>query len=355
MILEKVLRHKRKGICVRNMSKEINISEIAQKLDISVTTVSRALSGKGRVGEKTKNRILDYIEENDYIPNIHRSKNIDERKKTICVTLPGEEDFAEMPYFQKILLSIYDYMQARDYHVIIVKIKAKEISPLKKLIASNKVDGVILTRTIEESEAIQYLQKKEIPFVVIGSYEDQSVYQVDVEQENGCRELTSILIRMGMRKIALFCADMTHVVTQNRYQGFVKAFQENDLAVNTSLIFDEVGYQIVADKAIEDMLKKRTECIVCMDDNICINVLNKLRRENVNIPEDIKVASFYNNSLLSSYDPPITCLEFDIRELGMTAAKMLFDILNGKETNRRVLLGYQVMLKNSTKMLISKK
>lgn len=54
MILEKVLRHKRKGICVRNMSKEINISEIAQKLDISVTTVSRALSGKGRVGKKLK-------------------------------------------------------------------------------------------------------------------------------------------------------------------------------------------------------------------------------------------------------------------------------------------------------------
>ena len=109
------------------MSKEINISEIAQKLDISVTTVSRALSGKGRVGKKTKNRILDYIEENDYIPNIHRSKNIDERKKTICVTLPGEEDFAEMPYFQKILLSIYDYMQARDYHVIIVKIKGRRL------------------------------------------------------------------------------------------------------------------------------------------------------------------------------------------------------------------------------------
>lgn len=334
------------------MAKEISISEIAQRLDISATTVSRALSGKGRVGEKTKNRIFDYIEENDYIPNIHRQKNVDESRKTICVTLPGEENFAEMPYFQKILLSIYDYMQARDYHVIILKIKAKEISPLKKLLVSGKVDGVILTRTIEDSEAIQYLQKKKVPFVVIGSYEDKSVYQVDVEQENGCRELTSILIRRGMRKIALFCADMTHVVTQNRYQGFVKAFQENDLTVNTSLICDEAGYQIVADKVIEDMLKKRIECIVCMDDNICINVLNKLRREHVSIPEEIKVASFYNNSLLSSYDPPITCLEFDIRELGMTAAKMLLDILEGKDTVRRIELGYQVMLKNSTKMLL---
>ena len=131
---------------------------------------------------------------------------------------------------------------------------------------------------------------------------------------------------------------------------FFCAFQENNLTVNTSLIFDEVGYQIVADQVIEDMLKKRIECIVCMDDNICMNVLNKLRRENVNIPKDIKIASFYNNSLLSSYEPPITCLEFDIRELGMTAAKMMLDILNGKEITRKVVLGYQVMLKNSTKI-----
>ena len=139
---------------------------------------------------------------------------------------------------------------------------------------------------------IKYLQKEKVPFVVIGSYDDENVYQVDVEQKNACKELTSILIRMGMRKIALFCADMKHVVTQNRYHGFVKAFQENNLSVDTGLIFDEVGYQVVADKVIEDMLKEQVECIVCMDDNICLNVLNKLRRENVSIPEDMKVASF---------------------------------------------------------------
>lgn len=198
--------------------------------------------------------------------------------------------------------------------------------------------------------AIKYLQKEKVPFVVIGSYDDENVYQVDVEQENACKELTSILIRMGIRKIALFCADMKHVVTQNRYHGFVKAFQENNLSVDTGMIFDEVGYQVVADKVIEDMLKEQVECIVCMDDNICLNVLNKLRRENVSIPEDMKVASFYNSRLLSNYYPPITCLDFDIKGLGMTAAKMLLDLLDGKRTSKRIQLGYQVMLKNSTKM-----
>lgn len=155
---------------------------------------------------------------------------------------------------------------------------------------------------------------------------------------------------MGMREIALFCADMSHVVTQNRYQGFVKAFQENGLDVDSSLVFDEVGYQLVAEKAIEDLLKRKIECIVCMDDNICLNVLNKLRKEDVRIPEDIKVASFFNNALLTSYHPPITCLDFDIRELGSTSAKMLLDVLEGNETPKRIELGYQVMLKNSTKM-----
>lgn len=334
------------------MAKEISISELARRLDISATTVSRALSGKGRVGRETRKRILDYIEEHDYIPNIHSSRETEKAVRTICVTLPGEEDFAEMPYFQKIMLSIYDYLQMNDYDIIVIKIKANDITALERVIQNRKVDGVILTRTIEDSIAIHYLQREAIPFVVIGSYYDTEVYQVDVEQENACCELTSILIRMGIRKIALLCADISHVVTQNRYNGFVKAFEENNLEVDTSLVFDEVGYPLVAEKVIEDVLKQQIECIICMDDNICINVLNKLRKENVRIPEDIKVASFFNNSLLSNYYPAITCLDFDIRELGKSAAKMLLDILKGNDTPKRLELGYQVMLKNSTKMSV---
>lgn len=334
------------------MAKEINISELAQQLNISVTTVSRALSGKGRVGEQTRNRILKYIEENDYIPNIYKTKEAQKPTRTICVTLPGEEDFAEMPYFQKIMLSLYDYLQARDYDIIVIKIKANDISPLQKVVQNHKVDGVILTRTIEDGMAIQYLQQEKFPFVVIGSYPDPEVYQVDVEQQNACRELTSILLRMGIKEMALFCADMSHVVTQNRYKGFVKAFQENGLAVNPELVFEEVGYSLVAEKVIEDLLKEKIDCIVCMDDNICMNVLTKLRKENVRIPEEIKIASFFNNTLLSSYYPPITCLDFDIKEMGMTTAKMMLDVLEGNDTPKKVELGYQVMLKNSTKMMI---
>lgn len=335
------------------MAKEISINEIAKQLGVSSTTVSRTLSGKGRVSAETQERIKTFIRENDFLPRVrpdsYQERYLGRKTKNICVTLPAEEDFAELPYFQQILLSIYDYCAVRDYNVILAKVREDDFDALKKLVSRHKIDGAILTRTIQNSSVIQFLQEKQVPFVVAGSYDDPSVYQVDVNQENGCRELTSILIGMGMRKIGLFCADMTHMVTKSRYHGFLRAFQEQDLSVDTGLIYDEVGYPLVAEKALEDAVKEQVECIICMDDNICLNVLNKLRKENVRIPQDIKIASFYNSPALESHYPPITCLEFDTKELGRVAAKMLLELLNEKEPDKKVVLGYKVILKESTK------
>ena len=332
----------------KEVSNKISVKEIASALGISATTVSRTLSGKGRVGEETKERILDYIRVNDYEPNI-RQKSVACQTRNICVTLPGEKDFAELPFFTKILLSIYDFFEERDYNIIPIKLKSNDITPLKKLVKNQKIDGVIFTRSIQESLGVKYLQEQGIPFVIVGTYEDKSVWQVDVDQENGCRELTSILIKKGLRKIALFSADRKHGVTKSRYKGFVRAFRENDFSIDQSLIFDDMGNEMVAEKVIDDVLKEQVECIVCMDDYICLNLLNKLRRENVRIPEDIRVASFYNSSLLNNYDTSITCLEFNTYEMGTVASKMLLDILEGDTTPKQIMLGYQVILKKSTK------
>ncbi len=330
---------------------KIEIKRIAEELNISQTTVSRALSGNGRVSEKTKQRIFAYIKENDYQVNNRTSEYMNKSTKNICVTLPGEGDFAEMPYFQTILISIIDYYATRGYHVIPIKTSADNIEELEKIIKQHKVDGVILTRTIANGADIEFLKSHGVPFIVMGSYDDDSVYQVDVDQENGCKELTSVILKMGYRKLALLCANMTHIVTKSRYMGFLKAHTENDLDVNKQLVFDEAGYSNVTAQAVDDCLKEGIECILCMDDNICVNVLNRLKSDNVVVPRDIKVASFYNSSVLEMHYPPITALEFNTKDLGWTAAKNLYDLLQGNEIPHRQLLGYQLILRDSTKNL----
>ena len=98
------------------------------------------------------------------------------------------------------------------------------------------------------------------------------------------------------------------------------------------------------------MMKEGIECIICMDDNICVNVLNVLRKLEVEVPRDIKIASFYNSQVLEEYYPPISCVNLDIGELATRAAEILFDVLHGRDAQKRTLLGYQVLLKESTQL-----
>ncbi|MDE7476628.1 MAG: LacI family transcriptional regulator, partial [Lachnospiraceae bacterium] len=311
--------------------KKAGINEIADALEISPTTASRALSGNGRVSSDTRRRVMEYIANNDIEPNIRQRKTQKKKSGNIAVTVPQENDYALLPFFNETISSIYDYYSVYDYQIIYAKTREDDISALKKIVEQHKAEGIILTRIFSNAQDIKYLQEKNVPFVAIGSYDDKRVYQVDVDQQAGCRDLTSVLLRMGIRDIALFCADMTHMVTKNRMKGFLQAYEENGLDFNPVMIFDNVENPYVVERITKDMLKQGVECILCMDDNICISVLNILRRNGVRVPQDIKIASFYNSQVLNEYYPPISCVDFDIKELGVMAAKTLIDLLQGKE------------------------
>ena len=86
-----------------------------------------------------------------------------------------------------------------------------------------------------------------------------------------------------------------------------------------------------------------------MDDAICSQVLRKLRQEHVKVPNDVKVASFYNSSILENNVPSITSLSFNAKELGMEACKNLLAQIENEKVPERTLLSYEVVLKESTK------
>lgn len=327
----------------------VNIKKIAEDLGLSTTTVSRAISGNGRIGKKTIERVQEYMEQNQLVPNVYEKTNRVRKTNVICVSLPLEEDYAELPYFQKILLSIYDFFAMNGYHVMIVKTTWTDISALKTVVNEHAVDGVVLTRVIADGLEIKFLQEKGIPFVVTGSYEDESVLQVDVDQLNGCCDLTTSLLRMGIRNMSLFMAEKSQVVNRSRYKGFEKAYEQYGLDVDRKMIHDNAGYDSIAETLTLEAVKNGVECILCMDDNICLFVLKALRKYGVEVPNNIKVASFYNSRLLDEYFPSISCVEFDIRKLGSTAGKVLLDRLNGDMSPRKIVLGYSVILKDSTK------
>lgn len=331
---------------------ETGILEIAKALNISTTTVSRAISGNGRVSEKTKREVEEYIAANGIIPRVRKTTTSRKKTMNIGVCLPLEENYAEMPFFTKILMTIYDYFSVRGYNIVLLKTGQWEISSLVKAVNNNIVDGIILTRVFENGLDIQYLKEKQVPFVVTGTCEDEEVYQVDVDQRSACRELSSILFKMGIRRTALMSANFTQRVIRARMDGYLDAVRENDMPIQQRFMFENAGDTNVIEKAVLDIVKEGIECIICTDDGICISVLKYLRELGVRVPEDIRIASFYNSVTLEEHNYSITSISFDICEWGKIASGMLEKQLINEPCEKKRLMGYKILLKESTKFSI---
>jgi len=332
-----------------NGQSKITIGDVADALGVSKTTVSRAISGKGRIGEETRQRVLKYIKENHYRPNVVAKGLAESKTYNIGWVMPGDSDVTDLPFFQRCMMGISEVTALADYDILISMVFEHDISQLKRIVKNRKVDGIILGRTLVEDEPTAYLKKSSMPFVVIGSSPYEQVIQIDNDHVNACKELTSLLVLKGNGKLALIGGNSNHVVNQSRRQGFEQGLIEQCVAVDSGLIYMDADSDAVIERAVDDCIHNEVECIVCMDDHICSSVLNKLHKDGICVPEQMKVASFYNSVTLANNQPAITSLQYDPKELGVVACKTLLDYINGKEVPEEVSLGYEVVLKGSTR------
>lgn len=330
-------------------NKNITISDVAEALGISKTTVSRAISGKGRIGEKTRQKVFDYIEEHDYKPNVIAKGLAQSRTYNICVVMPGSFALIDMPFFKDALMGIQEVAELMEYDILLCISHANNLLNLERILSNHKVDGVILLRTFLNDPQIELLQEKGIPFVTTGSTHYKDVKQVDFDHERACYELTSILLMRHPKKIALLGGDEQIMANQNRYRGFRRAFEEQGLSVDEDLIFVNLENRNQVERVVDVVLAKEVDCILCMDDSVCAQVLWKLREAGICIPKDLKIASFHNSSVLENNEVTITSLEFNSKQLGIAACRNLFAQLEGEEVSDRQLLSYEVVLKDSTK------
>jgi DNA-binding LacI/PurR family transcriptional regulator len=326
----------------------ITIGDVAEALGVSKTTVSRAISGKGRIGAETTKRVLDYIKENHYRPNVVAKGLAKSKTYNIGWVMPGDSNVSDLPFFQRCMMGISEVAASGDYDILISMVFDRDISQLKSIVKNRKVDGIILGRTLVEDEGIKFLKKSDMPFVVIGSSVDDGVIQIDNDHVKACKELTAIVIMKGVRRLALIGGSTNHVVNLTRREGFEMGLMEQGIPVNQDLIYMDCETDSAVERAVDNCLRNRAECIITTDDRICHSVLEKLGRDGVRIPDQLKVASFYSSIMLENNQPAITSLHYDPKELGIVACKTLFDYLAGKEVQKKVLLGYEVVLKGST-------
>lgn len=332
-----------------NENKMYTLNDIAKELGVNKATVSKAISGKGNLSAETRARILEFIDQCGYRPNAVAQSLARSKTYNIGLMMPGDAGVFDMAFFRDCLQGVCKTASENGYDILITMSSDNPVEQIARLIDHRKIDGVIAMRNLVNSPIVGFLKEKKVPFVLIGATSDPDVLRVDNDNRSACRDMTTLLIARGMRKMALLGGDENNCVTHSRLQGFVDACERAGLKQEEQLIYLNVNRDNRLSEAVDAVIAEKVNCIVCMDDYICNMVLGRLRNSQMRIPEDVKVVSFYDNVLLESNVPSITSLRFDATALGQIACQELIDALENRVGGSMVPPGYQMILRDSTK------
>lgn len=326
------------------------IDDIARELGVSKTTVSRAISGKGRISKETRERVFAFIEEHDYRPNVVARALAQSRTYNLGLVLPADYSVMDFPFFKECMNGIIEAASRHNYDIVITIADAKDFSGSRRMVENRKVDGMILSRSTVDNSAMQrYLKEKQVPFVVVGPADEEGIVWVDNQNREGSCELTGILLLKGIRRLALLGGNRGHLVTESRLQGFLEAHREQRVPVDESLIFFDIENYTATSAALEEILARGADGILCMDDFITSMLIGCLHERNIRVPEDMKIASFYDNPQLELFRPTVTSLHYNTKGLGENACMTLLRQLGEEVAEDEAVLNYQVILRQSTK------
>ena len=261
--------------------KPIDITQIAQALGVSKTTVSRAISGNGRISAATRQRVLDYVKEHNYTPSMMTRGLVKRCSYNISLVISTQFSDFELPFLRKVMRSVYQVAGDSDYDVLLTLVDENETRPVERLLDNRKIDGLILTRTLERDPLIPLLKARKVPFVAIGQPEDDQVLSVDHDQVGGCREMTSLLLMKGMKHIALLGGSMLYTVNQSRLEGFRQAYVKMGQKIDENLLFLELESDDLRMEAVQQAVERGADCILCMDERLAQLTLNMLKQLNL--------------------------------------------------------------------------
>lgn len=327
--------------------RKIQLDDIAAELGLSKSTVSRAISGKGRISAETRKLVNDYIRKINYQPNIIAKSLSESKTYNIGVVLPMDGNEIEAPFFQTCLAGISRESAKNNYDAVVIATEGNDLAQLERVVRNRKVDGVIIARPVENGEMERFLLENEMPFVAIGNSVVEGTLCVDGAHKEGCRVLTGRLLdSVPPERMALLMDDMHFTVNKSRYEGFVAAFAERKMRINERLVFTEIDAQESLSEIVEAILIGNAECIVCGDDIVCFKLMSELTKRGMGIPKDIKVASFYDSAYIESFLSGIAALRFSAFELGQKATQLLINTLDGKECSS-VELDFEVFMRET--------
>ena len=333
----------------------INLRQLAKLLQLSPTTVSRALAGYSDVSAKTRSRVREIARKQKYFPNPVAQRLQKGKTEAIGIALSPGYNYFKDTFFIDLLAEISVSLSKIDYDltIAIAPDSRKEIESLKRMVQGKRVDGVILTMTKANDNRISYLLDQDFPFVLYGRTEDSRPHAfVDVDGELAFREASKFLIELGHVRIALINGEPEYMFPKFCLDGYrnglksaginfdpqlVKEWRQNDKKLNS------------LQHTLELMKLSKPPTAILFYTEAAPGILQALQQINLTVGRDVSLIGYEDLDIAKTSIPSLTTICPPMRDAARILVEMLMEIIDGRpHDGLKKILKAEMSIRQST-------
>jgi LacI family transcriptional regulator len=314
----------------------VTIRDVARRLNLSITTVSRALDGYEDVAEETRQHVIRTAHEMGYVPNQAARQLRRRRSDSIGYILPTDTPRFSDPFFAEFVAGLGDEASAHGFDLLVST--APPGSPAERQTYESwthgrKVDGMVLNRMHLNDWRVQYLAQTQFPFVTQERSLDPHDYpSVEVNGRRWFRILIDHLVSLGHQRIAYIGASPVFKIQADRFAGYDDGLRTYGLKLDADLIVEgdlttEGGYRAAGQLF---SLSNPPTAIACVDDMTAIGVLHAAREQSRMVGQDLAVAGFDGIEGFEHTQPPLTTVNQPVYQIARRLVQMLALQIAGK-------------------------
>ena len=322
------------------------IYDVAKKVGLSVTTVSRVLNNRGYISEATRKRVYETMEELNYQPNELARSLLRKQSNVLGRIIPD----VALPCFSELASHMEACAYASGYKILLCN---SHLDPDKErdyidMLKRNRVDGIIMGSHTLEVDEYRTLQR---PLVTIDRMIDASIPYIASDNYLGGRLATQLLLDKGCRKLAHICGNLAlDLLANQRDAAYVEAAAAGGVEALTyetgTNVFDEGEYR----ELVKQLFAEHPEVdgIFAGSDLMAAFVLQECARRGRSVPDQVKLVGYDDVPMASWFVPSITSIRQPIRQMGELAVELLLKQLAGEEVPPATVLPVELMERETT-------
>lgn len=334
----------------------VTIREVAKRLNLSITTVSRALDGYSDVAEHTRELVERTAHEMGYVPNIAARQLRRQRSDIIGFILPHHQPRFADPHYSEFIAGLGDEATRHDFDLLISTASPGEDEQqvYRRWVQGRKVDGLVLNRIRQQDWRVDYLSEQAFPFVSLERPLGAGDYSfIEVDGRSGFKTLLAHLVDQGHRRIAYAAGPPELKLQADRFAGYCAGLEAAGIPFDPRLVVTgnltrQEGY--TAGRALL-ALPEPPSAIVCVNDLTAIGVMQAAHELGLVVGEEVAIAGFDGIDEAENTAPPLTTLNQPLYEIASRLVRILLGLIleePAPAVERQVRILPELILRGST-------